>query len=63
MITDRIGRHKVLLPNINHNKICDIKVIFNSESYIFAGTKAIFKCAHVIQSLRHDGYCAITLSY
>ena len=70
MITDRIGRHGVLLPiNHNFNKICDIKgyllnqntrnsVIFiaSSETKIYLSARVM---ARTVQLLRHDAYCPI----
>ena len=62
MITDQIGRHKVLLPiNHNLNKICDIIGYFLNQNtrnskFCFAGSekKTLFKHSH-------DGaYCPIT---
>ena len=52
MITDRIGRHKVLLPNINHNKICDIKVInyFLNLRVIFLLAQKPFLNAHTLSN-------------
>ena len=61
MITDRIGRHEVLLPiNHNFNKICDILGSFfnqntrNSEIFLLAVKKKPFKRA------RDGAYCPIT---
>ena len=62
MITDRIGRHEVLLPIINHNynKICDILGFFktknkrNSVSFFLLALKKAFK------SSRDGAYCPIT---
>ena len=68
-ITDRIGRHEVLLPiNHNFNKICHIKSSFQNQntrsSKIFASSE---NSAHVmvrtIQLLKHDAHCPIKLSY
>ena len=73
MITDPIGRHKVLLP-INHNfkKICDIIGYFLNQNtrnlkFCFASSeKKSHLSTHVmmrtIQLLRHDVYCPIKLS-
>ena len=74
MITNRIGRHEVLLPiNHNFNKICVIegsflnkntrnsKICFCSrekKSHLSAGVMA-----RIVQLLRHDAYCPIKLSY
>ena len=63
MITDRIGRHEVLLPiNHNFNKICDLVGYFsnqntrNSEIFIASSEKKKpFKRA------RDGAYCPITL--
>ena len=61
MITDRIGRHEVLLPvNYNFNEICDILGSFfnqntrNSEIFLLAVKKKPFKRA------RDGAYCPIT---
>ena len=62
MITDRIGRHEVLLPiNHNFNKICDIIAYFLNQStrnskFCFASSekKKPFKRA------RDGAYCPIT---
>ena len=62
MITDRIGRHEVLLPiNHNFNKICDIIGYFLNQNarnskFCFAGIekKKPFKRA------RDGAYCPIT---
>ena len=73
MITDRIGRHEVLLPiNHNFNKICDITGYFlnqntrNSEIFIACSEKKSHLSARVmartVQLLRHDAYCPIKLS-
>ena len=75
MITDRIGRHEVLLPiNHNFNKICDILGSFfnqntrNSE-ILFANSekKKPFKRArdgaYCLITYRHDAYYAVELSY
>ena len=70
MITDRIGRHEVLLPiNHNFNKICDIIGYFlnqntrNSEIFIASSEKKSQLSARVmartVQLLRHDAYCPI----
>ena len=70
MITDRIGRHEVLLPiNHNFNKICDIKGYLlnqntrNSEIFIASSETKIYLSARVmartVQLLRHDAYCPI----
>ena len=57
MITDKIGRHEVLLPiNHNFNKICDIIILLavkKKSACVMAGT---------VQLLRHDTYCPIKLS-
>ena len=74
MITDRIGRHEVLLPiNHNFNKICDIiGYFFKSKHKKFEilfckqWKKKSHLSAHVmaltVQLLRHDAYCPIKLS-
>ena len=70
MITDRIGRHEVLLPiNRNSNKICDTIGYFlnqntRSSKFCFARSeKKSHLSAHVmartVQLLRHDAYCPI----
>ena len=64
MITDRIGRHEVLLPiNHNFNKICNIIAYFLNQNtrnskVCFAGSekKKPFKRA------RDGAYCPIKLS-
>ena len=69
MITDRIGRHEVLLP-INHDfVICNILGSFfnqntrNSEIFLLAVKKKKHLSARVmagtVQLLRHDAYCPI----
>ena len=73
MITDRIGRHEVLLPiNHNFNKICDIIGYFfnqntrNSEIFTASSDKKNHLSARVmartVQFIRHDAYCPIKLS-
>ena len=73
MITDRIGRHEVLLPiNHNFNKICDIIGYFvnqntrNSKFCFASSEKKSYLSARVmartVQLLRHDAYCPIKLS-
>ena len=70
MITDRIGRHEVLLPvNHNFNKICDIIGYFLNQNTInskFCFASSEEKChlsmrvmACTVQLLRHDAYCPI----
>ena len=66
MITDRIGRHEVLLPiNHNYNKICDIFVFVFKLKHkkfreFFAGSeKKPFKCARA----RGGTYCLITWAW
>ena len=67
MITDRIGRHEVLLPiNHNFNKICDIIGYFlnqntrNSKFCFASSEKKSHLSARVmtrtVQLLRHDAY-------
>ena len=66
MITDRIGRHEVLLL-INHNfeKICAILGSFFNQntrnSEIFFASRHLSACvmARTVQLLRHDAYCPI----
>ena len=73
MITDRIGRHEVLLPiNHNFNKICNIIGYFLNQNT--RNSKFCFACsekkshlsarvmARTVQLLRHDAYCPIKLS-
>ena len=51
MITDRIGRHEVLLPiNHNYNKICDVLALLKIKKtqeiqrlFLLAGKKRPFK--------------------
>ena len=73
MITDRIGRHEVLLRiNHNFNKICDIIGYFlnqNKRNSKFCFASSEKKChlsarvmARTVQLLRHDEYCPIKLS-
>ena len=74
MITDRIGRHEVLLPiNHNFNKICDIigyllnENTRNSEIFIACSEKKKSHLservmARTVQLLRNDAYCPIKLS-
>ena len=70
MITDRIGRHEVLLPiNHNFNKICDIIGYFlyqntrNSKFFFASSQKKSHLNARVmartVQLLRHDACCPI----
>ena len=56
MITDRIGRHKVLLPiNHNFNKICEKKALILNQLFFASGEKKKpFKRA------RNGAYCPIT---
>ena len=73
MITDRIGRHEVLLPiNHNFNKICDKIGYFlnrnprNSKCCFASSEKKSHLSARLmartVQLLRHDAYCPIKLS-
>ena len=73
MITDRIGRHEVLLPiNHNFNKICNIIGYFLNQNtrnskFCFASSEEkshLSACVMVrtVQLLRHDAYCPIKLS-
>ena len=73
MITDRIGRHEVLLPiNHNLNKICDIIGYFlnqntrNSKFCFVSSEKENHLSARVmartVELLTHDAYCLIKLS-
>ena len=65
MITDRIGRHEVLLPiNHNFNKICDILGSFLNQNVrdVFANSEknshlSARVMARTVQLLRHDAYC------
>ena len=70
MITDRIGRHEVLLPiNHNFNKICDIIGYFLNQNtrnskFCFASSEkkshlSARVMARTVQLLRHDAYCPI----
>ena len=70
MITDRIGRHEVLLA-INHdcNKICDFLGFFQSkqekfrEFFASSDKKSHLSArvmARTVQLLRHDAYCPIS---
>ena len=67
MITDRIGRHEVLLPiNRNLNKICDIIGYFLNQNtrhskFCFSSSEKkgyLSACvmARTVQLLRHDAY-------
>ena len=74
MITDRIGRHEVLLPiNHNFNKICNIIGYILSQNtrnskFCFATSEkkkshlSARVMARTVQLLRHDAYCSIKLS-
>ena len=73
MITDRIGRHEVLLPiNHNFNKICDIIGYFLNQTaeeirnFVLLAVKkshlSVRVMARTVQLLRHDAYCPIKLS-
>ena len=74
MITDRIGRHEVLLPiNHNFNKICDsigynfFKPKHKKFQEFFASNEkksplSTHVMARTVQLLRHDAYCPIKLS-
>ena len=74
MITDRIGRHEVLLPiNHNFNKICDIIGYFlnqNTRNSKFCFASSEKKKSHLsarvmartVQLIRYDAYCPIKLS-
>ena len=69
MITDRIGRHEVLLPiNHNFNKICIIGYFLNqntrNSTFCFASREkkshlSARAIARTVQLLRHDAYCPI----
>ena len=70
MITDRNGRHEVLLPiNYNFNKICDLyKALFlNQNTRNFKIFRLAVKKSHLsarvmartVQLLRHDALCPI----
>ena len=75
MITDQIGRQKVLLPiNHNINKICVILGSFFKSKhkkfrdlFLLAVKKKPFERMHMmartVQLLRNDTYSPITLSY
>ena len=63
MITDRIGRHEVLLP-INHsiNKICDIIGYFlnqNTRNSKFCFASSEKKKKKPFKSARDGAYCPI----
>ena len=73
MITDRIGRHEVLLPiNHNFNKICDIIGYFLNQNtrnskFCFAISEkkshlSMRVMARTVQLLRHHAYCFTKLS-
>ena len=73
MITDRIGRHEVLLPiNHNFNKIYDIIGYFLNQNarnskFCFASSEkkshlSARVMARTVRLLRHDAYCPIKLS-
>ena len=73
MITDRIGRHDILLPiNHNFNKICNIAGYFFESKHkkfdiLFASSEkkshlSVRVMARTVQLLRHDAYCPIKLS-
>ena len=71
MITDRTGRHEVLLPiNHNYNKICDILGILKLKHkkiprvFFFAGReKKPFECARaMVRTVQSLGMtCAVLL--
>ena len=68
IITDRIGRHEVLLPiNHNYNKIYDILSSSNKIKTRDIPIQYQFKCPPTmeltVQLLGHDAYCSITLFY
>ena len=53
MITDRIGRHEVLLPiNHNYNKICDILGIFRLKNKKFREFLLAEKKSHLSAHVR-----------
>ena len=66
MITDRFGRHEVvLLINHNHNKICDVlsffKIKINDIPRFFAGGEkkndsSVRVLKRTVQLLWHDAY-------
>ena len=68
MITDRIGRHEVLLPiNHNFNKICSQNQNTRNSKFSFASSEkkshlSARVMARTVQLLRHDAYCPIKLS-
>ena len=68
-ITDRIGRHEVLLPiNHNFNKIYHIKSSFQNQntktSKIFTSSeKSVHVMVRTVQLLKHDAHCPIKMSY
>ena len=61
MITDRIGRHEVLLPiNHNFNKICDIiGYFFNQNPRNFKFRFASSETEKSFKSARDGAYCPI----
>ena len=74
VITDRIGRHEVLLPlNPKFNKICDTIGYFLNQNirnskFCFASSEkkkshlSTRVMARTVQLIRHDAYCPIKLS-
>ena len=72
-ITNRIGRHEVLLPiNHNYNKIYYISGFFLIKTQEIASVFLLaVKKSHlsarvrwrVLSDYRHDAYCPITLSH
>ena len=62
MITDRIGRHEVLLPiNHNFNKICNIiRLFFKSKHKKFEICFASSEKKRPVKRARDGAYCPIT---
>ena len=59
MITDRIGRHEVLLSiNHNFNKICDILGPFFNQNT--RNSKILFSSSEKSRQARDGTYCPIT---
>ena len=63
MITDRIGRHEVLLPiNHNFNKICDIQGSFlKSKQQKFEDFFASSEEKKPFKRARDGAYCPISI--
>ena len=71
MITDRIGRRKVLLPiNHNYNKICDVLTLSkinntkNSKSFLASNEKSHLTARTIVRTFqlhRHEDKCTVLL--